>query len=83
MCSFFDKLILYNFLIFLNKVLEFLNFLIGLILVSYKPVSYKKCVPQQLISTRSNLKKWNFVHASDYSFSYLQEKVHVVAICKS
>ena len=28
----------------LNKVLEFPNFLTCLIFVSYKPVSYKKCV---------------------------------------
>ena len=40
--SVLDKLILYSFLIFLNKVLEFLNFLNDLVLVSYKPVSYKK-----------------------------------------
>ena len=42
MYSFFYKLIFYSFLIlFLNKALEFLNFLTGLVLVSYKAVSYK------------------------------------------
>ena len=41
MYSVLEKLILYSFLIFLNKVLEFLNFLNDLVFVSYKPVSYK------------------------------------------
>ena len=43
---FLDKLIWHSFLSFLNKVLEFLNFVRDLVLVSYKPVSYKKaCIP--------------------------------------
>ena len=41
MYSVLDKLILYSFLIFLDKVPEFLNFLTGLVLFSCKPVSYK------------------------------------------
>ena len=36
MYSVLDKLILYSFLIFPEKVLEFLNFLTGLVLASYK-----------------------------------------------
>ena len=36
MCSVLDKLILCSFLIFLEQVPEFLNFLTGLVLVSYK-----------------------------------------------
>ena len=44
-CTLFQtKLILCSFFIFLEKALEFLNFWTGLILVSYKPVSYKKNV---------------------------------------
>ena len=39
---FLDKLILHSFLSFPEKVLEFLNFLTGLVFVSYKLVSYKK-----------------------------------------
>ena len=39
---FLDKLIWHSFLSFLNKVLEFLNFLRDLVIVSYKPASYKK-----------------------------------------
>ena len=44
MHSVLDKLVLYSFANFLNEVLEFLNFLTGLIFVSYKLVSYKKRV---------------------------------------
>ena len=36
MYSVLDKLILYSFLIFPEKVLKFLNFLTGLVLASYK-----------------------------------------------
>ena len=42
MCSFFKQIDIVLFLNFcLNKLLEFLNFLAGLVLVSYKSVSYK------------------------------------------
>ena len=40
--SVLNKLILHSFLLFLNKELEFLNFLTVPVLVFYKPVTYCK-----------------------------------------
>ena len=41
-CSVLHKLVLYSFLIFLEKSTRVSWFLTGLVFVSYKPVSYKK-----------------------------------------
>ena len=56
MHSFLDRLILFSF--FLSKELEFLYFLTDVVLVSYKPVSYKKtCINSYKI--RADKRLWN------------------------
>ena len=49
MYYFLSKVILYSFLIVLNKVLRGLRILTNLVIVSYKPVSYiKTCIVETI-----------------------------------